>query len=105
MERSVTLILGMMGTKDAAGYLKRLSGLVNRVIAVPIDGEDGAAAPAALAASATDIGINGIVAKDVRSALKTITDKAHPDRPPFVLIGGSLYLAGNVLKQADLLPT
>lgn len=105
VERSVTLVLGMMGTKDAAGYLKRLSGLVNRVIAVPIEGEEGAAAPAALAAAATDIGINGVVAKDVPSALKAISEKAHPERPPFVLVAGSLYLAGQVLRQADLLPT
>lgn len=105
VERSVTLILGMMGTKDVGGYLKRLSGLVNRVIAVPIDGETGAAAPAALAAAATDIGINGVVAKDVPSALQAISDKAHPERPPFVLVAGSLYLAGHVLRQAGLLPT
>ena len=105
VERSVTLILGMMGTKDASGYLKRLTGLVNRVIAVPVAGEEGSATPAELAAAATDIGINGVVAKDVPSALLAVTEKAHPERPPFVLIGGSLYLAGNVLKLANLLPT
>lgn len=105
VERSATLVLGMMGTKDVSGYLKRLSGLVNRVIAVPIEGETGAASSAELAAAATDIGINGVVAKDVPSALKAITEKAHPDRPPFVLIAGSLYLAGQVLRQAELLPT
>ena len=32
-------------------------------------------------------------------------EKAQDERPPFVLIGGSLYLAGQVLRDADILPT
>lgn len=105
VERSVTLILGMMGTKDAAGFLKPLAGLVNRVIAVPIPGEEGAAPPASLAAAATDVGINGVIAKDTDAAIELVTRQAHPDRPPFVVIGGSLYLAGQVLRRLELLPT
>lgn len=104
VERSITVILGMMGTKDVAGFLKPLAGLVNRVIAVSIAGEDGAAKPAVLAAVATDIGINGVVAKDITSALSAVSEKAHPERPPFVMIAGSLYLAGQVLRQAGQLP-
>jgi len=104
VERSVTLILGMMGNKDVAGFLKPVTGLVDRVISVPIQNEDGAAAPADLAAAATDIGINGIVAKDVKSALCAIAEKAHPGRPPFVIIAGSLFLAGQVLRDTNLLP-
>ncbi len=105
VNRSVTLILGMMGTKDANGYLKGIVGLANRVIAVPIPGEAGAATPADLAAAATDLGINGVVAKDVTAALQAIADKAHPERPPFVLIAGSLYLAGQVLRDANQIPS
>lgn len=105
VEREVVLVLGMLGNKDAAGYLKPLSGILNRVVAVPIPDEPGAAEPGFLAAAATDAGINGLVAKDVRSALQFIADKAQQERPPFVLIGGSLYLAGQVLREADILPT
>lgn len=104
VERSVTLIIGMLNRKDAKGYLKPLTGVVDRVIAVPIDCNEDPAEPGFLAAAATDAGISGIVAKDVPSALKMITERAHPDRPPFVLIGGSLYLAGNVLKMTGELP-
>lgn len=104
LERSVTLILGMMGTKDVAGFLEPLTGLIDRIIAVPIPGEEGAASPANLAAAATDIGINGIVAKDVRSALAAVTEKTHPEKPPLVIIAGSLYLAGRVLRDTGLLP-
>jgi dihydrofolate synthase/folylpolyglutamate synthase len=105
VERSIVLILGMMGTKDMAGYLKPLAGVVDQVIAVDIPGEEGAAKPAQLAAAATDIGINGVLAKDVKSALQTIVDRANPNRPPFVLIGGSLYLSGHVLRETGLFPT
>jgi len=104
VERSVTLIMGMLNRKDAKGYLKPLAGVVDRVIAVPIECDEDPAEPGFLAAAATDAGISGIVAKDVPSALKMIAERAHPERPPFVLIGGSLYLAGNVLKMTGELP-
>jgi dihydrofolate synthase/folylpolyglutamate synthase len=104
VERSVTLVIGMLNRKDAKGYLKPLTGVVDRVIAVPIECDEDPAEPGFLAAAATDAGISGIVAKDVPSALKMITERAHPDRPPFVLIGGSLYLAGNVLRMTGELP-
>lgn len=104
VERSITLVLGMMGNKDASGFLKPLTGMVDQMIAVPIPGEEGAASPAFLAGAATDLGISGVLAKDVRSALETIADKANPERPPFVLIAGSLYLAGQVLRETGMLP-
>ncbi|WP_262692116.1 bifunctional folylpolyglutamate synthase/dihydrofolate synthase [Kordiimonas aestuarii] len=104
VERAITLVIGMLNRKDAKGYLKPLAGIVNHVIAVPIECDEDPAEPGFLAAAATDVGINGIVAKDVPSALKMITERAHPERPPFVLIGGSLYLAGNVLRMTGELP-
>ena len=104
VDRSITLVLGMMGNKDVAGFLKPLAGLLDQVIAVGIPGEEGAASPAFLAGAATDLGISGVMAKDVRAALKTIAQKANPERPPFVLIGGSLYLAGQVLRETGMLP-
>ncbi len=104
VEKSTTLILGMMGTKDAEGYLKALSGVIDRVIAVPIPGEENTATPSFLAAAATDIGISGTIAKDVASALDMIGNNQNTQRENFVLIGGSLYLAGAVLREAGLFP-
>ncbi len=105
VERSVSLVLGMLGTKDAEGYLKNLGGVIDRVIAVPIEGQENMTSPAFLAGAATDAGISGIIAKDVPSALEMVAERAHPDRPPYVLIAGSLYLAGNVLRETGLIPT
>ena len=104
VERSITLIVGMMGNKDIPGYLKPLSGLLEQVIAVDIPGEEGAASAGRIAAAATDLGISGTITKDVEAALHMINDKARAKRPPFVLIGGSLYLAGDTLRTAGILP-
>ncbi len=103
-EQPIFLILGMMGTKDVEGYLKPLTNLLTKVIAVPINGEEGAAKAADLAATATDLGINGVIAKDFEAALSMINLQSSRQTPPFVLIGGSLYLAGQVLKHANILP-
>jgi dihydrofolate synthase/folylpolyglutamate synthase len=42
-DQPIFLILGMMGTKDVEGYLKPLTNLLTKVIAVPIEGEEGSA--------------------------------------------------------------
>ncbi len=104
VERSITLVVGMMSNKDASGFLKPLAGLAEQVIAVDIPGETGSATAAFLAGAATDLGISGVLAKDVKTALQAIAEKANPERPPFVLICGSLYLAGRVLRSAGLFP-
>ncbi|WP_417449925.1 bifunctional folylpolyglutamate synthase/dihydrofolate synthase [Kordiimonas sp.] len=105
VERTITLVIGMLNRKDAKGYLRPLAGIVNHVIAVPIECDEDPAEPGFLAAAATDVGINGVVAKDVESAMRMVAEKANPNRSPFVLIGGSLYLAGNVLKITGELPS
>jgi dihydrofolate synthase/folylpolyglutamate synthase len=104
VERSVMMVVGMMNSKDAAGFLKPLAGLVDQVVAVSIPGEEGAASPGSVAAAATDVGINGVVAKNVEAAIEMISTASKPNRPPFVIICGSLYLAGSVLRTVNLLP-
>ncbi len=103
-ETPVKLVLAMMGPKDAAGFIRPLANLLDEVIAVPIPGEEGAADPGFLAATASDIGLRGVVAATISAALDRIKLEADPKRPPFVLIGGSLYLAGNALRAAGILP-
>lgn len=105
VEEPITLILGMMERKDIAGFMAPLAGLGAQVIAVPIEGhEEGVATPGTLAAAATDAGLSGWVAASVPAALKRVQETAKPDTRPVVLIGGSLYLAGNVLKDIGWYP-
>lgn len=94
--RPLVLILGMLGTKDVTGFLAPFTGLVREAIAVPVPGEHAGLKPEDVAAAAVGLGIKASVARDVASALDTITREAVVP-PPRVLIAGSLYLAGAVL--------
>ena len=90
------IIVGMMGLKDAAGFLAPFRGLARHVMTVPIPGAHEAPhAPETLAETAREVGLNAESAGDVIAALKR-TDAAEPG-PKRVLICGSLYLAGHVL--------
>ncbi len=94
--KPLTLVVGMMGQKDAANFLKPFAGLASSLIAVPIPGaHERPFDPADLAALATSLGFRAEIAPDVPSALERIAKRrtgAHR-----ILITGSLYLAGNVL--------
>lgn len=103
-ERPVVLILGMMGTKDCENYLRALQPVISHVISVAIPGEDGSATAADIATSASDVGMKCALAGDVKSALKQIATPKDESLAPVIIIGGSLYLAGSVLRELDLLP-
>src|SRR5262249_44292693 len=47
--KPVSLVVGMLGQKDAAGFLEHFRGLVRRVVTVPIPNSDAALSPDALA--------------------------------------------------------
>jgi dihydrofolate synthase/folylpolyglutamate synthase len=95
VSRPLVLIVGMLSTKDAEGFLRNFTGLARRVITVPIH-QDKALPTAALADIARGIGIPALARDDVESALVTI-GKLELAPAPRVLITGSLYLAGEVL--------
>jgi dihydrofolate synthase / folylpolyglutamate synthase len=95
VSRPLILIVGMLSTKDAEGFLRNFTGLARRVITVPIH-QDKALPPAALADIARGIGIPALARDDVERALVTI-GKLELAPAPRVLITGSLYLAGEVL--------
>jgi dihydrofolate synthase/folylpolyglutamate synthase len=71
--------------------------------AVPIPGH-AHHPPSALAAAARDEGITALHAKSVEDALGWIGRHADRAAPPMVLILGSLYLAGEVLKANEQVP-
>jgi dihydrofolate synthase/folylpolyglutamate synthase len=98
VSRPLVLIVGMLSTKDSAGFLKNFSGLARRVITVPIGNQDKAMPPAALADIANGVGIPALSRDSIESAL-VVAGKLDLDPAPRVLITGSLYLAGEVLAQ------
>ncbi|MGF1593257.1 MAG: bifunctional folylpolyglutamate synthase/dihydrofolate synthase [Kiloniellaceae bacterium] len=96
-DRPLDLIYGMLDTKAAAGYLEALAPQVHSLQAVRIPGEPASLSAEAAAGHAAAAGIDSAPAESVAAALRTILDKA--DRPGRVLICGSLYLAGRVLRD------
>ncbi len=95
VSRPLVLIVGMLASKDSAGFLKNFAGLARRVIAVPIH-QDKAVPAAALAAVAESVGIPALARDDVASAI-AVAGKLDLQPAPRILITGSLYLAGEVL--------
>lgn len=98
--RRLYLIIGMLNTKEPHGYFKAFEGLAVHVFTVPIRGTDAALDPVALATVAFDAGIPATPVSSVAEALEAIRDRLDAsDKPPRILIGGSLYLVGNALAD------
>ena len=90
------LIVGMMGQKDALGFLAPFRGLVRTIYTVPIPGAHEAPhSEETLADIARSAGLSSIYCAGVVDALEMIVDL--PVENKRVLICGSLYLAGQVL--------
>ena len=98
--RPAHLILGMLSNKDATGLLAPFAPLAASFTAVPVPGH-AHHDPADLAATARALGIpSAATAPDVPTALASL----RTTEAPLVLILGSLYLAGEVLRRNDELP-
>jgi len=93
--RPTHLIAGMLNTKDVVGYMRTLAGVVGSVIAVDIPDEAATLPAAETAAAAEAAGIPSTTAADTLAAVRTLA-AAHPGAR--LLICGSLYLAGRVLR-------
>ena len=95
-KRATYLICGMLNTKDISGYLNPIAPHVEKLIAVSIPGEMNTLPAADTAAAARGAGMQAETADDVLSATQEIV-KNDPNAR--ILICGSLYLAGNILRN------
>lgn len=92
------LVIGLLANKDAQGFLDPLLKLAQSATFVPIDDHE-CHSPEALAKLAQNRGTTATTANNVADALRGLaTEAVDPKSPSTVLIGGSLYLAGDVLK-------
>jgi dihydrofolate synthase/folylpolyglutamate synthase len=96
--KPLILIGGMLNTKDPVGFFRPFAGLARKVYAVPVPGSNAGREPGELAAAARNAGLTAEAASDIAEALGRIAAEKS-DKPPRVLICGSLYLAGAVLAQ------
>lgn len=94
--RETHLICGMLNTKDVRGYMQPLAGHVTRLHAVSIPGEKNTLPAEVTRDAAASVGMQAVVAGSVAQALAAISAVAPGAR---VLICGSLYLAGGVLRE------
>ncbi|MCL4068526.1 bifunctional folylpolyglutamate synthase/dihydrofolate synthase [Pseudomonas sp. GX19020] len=94
--RDTYAICGMLNTKDVTGYMRPLAPGLRRLIAVEIPGEPNTLPATATRDAAANAGIPAAVAGSVQAALDEIAARAPEAR---VLICGSLYLAGQILKE------
>ena len=94
--RPTHAICGMLNTKDVGGYMRPLAPHLAGLRAVSIPGEKNTLSAAETAAAATAAGIRAETAGTVAEALAAIATDAPRAR---VLICGSLYLAGSVLRE------
>ncbi|MGI9416282.1 MAG: bifunctional folylpolyglutamate synthase/dihydrofolate synthase [Geminicoccaceae bacterium] len=94
--RPLHLVVGMLNTKDSKGFLASLAPSAASLLAVPVPDEQASHAPDDVVQDARALDIAAETATNVESALSTIAARASS--PVRVLICGSLYLAGHVLR-------
>ncbi|KPA21064.1 Bifunctional protein FolC [Shimia sp. SK013] len=95
-KRPTFLICGMLNTKDVGGYMAPLAAQAEALHAVSIPGEAATLSAAETAAAARAAGLAAQEADSVEAALAAIVAQNPNAR---VLICGSLYLAGHVLRS------
>ena len=95
-KRPTHLICGMLNTKDVRGYLAPLADVADSLTALSIPGEANTLPATETAKAARDAGLSASAASDANSALSAILDHSPHAR---VLICGSLYLAGAILRE------
>ncbi|WP_299922895.1 folylpolyglutamate synthase/dihydrofolate synthase family protein [uncultured Pelagimonas sp.] len=95
-ERPTYLICGMLNTKDATGYMRPLAAQAQQLTAISIPGEANTLPADETAKMARSVGMTAETADDVTQALADIAASNPSAR---VLICGSLYLAGHVLRE------
>jgi len=95
-DRPLHLVVGMMEGKDPAGFLDPLAPHAGLVRTVAVPGEKGSFGAQPLADAAASVGLDARPAAGVAEALTDIV--AGAPAPARVLICGSLYLTGTVLR-------
>ena len=95
--RPLVLVTGLLNTKRSDGYLKPFAGLVQKVLTIAIPGEQNAIPAAELAQQAIAAGLDAQACRGLEEAVRLAGQVTGQGNPARVVIGGSLYLAGNVL--------
>lgn len=96
------VICGMLKTKDAVGYLLPFRGIAKHVTTIAIAGEQATLGAGALYDAARIAGLEASPADDLLDAMMQVSAWSRArerEGSPRILICGSLYLAGQVLRD------
>jgi dihydrofolate synthase/folylpolyglutamate synthase len=104
VSRPLVLVVGMLASKDCESFLRNFAGPARRVVAVPIPRQHNSLPADTIAEVARGVGMPAQSADGVASALAAI-GRFDLAPPPRILVTGSLYLAGEVLRENGTLPT
>ena len=102
--RPFHIVFGLLENKDAPGVLKPFRNRAITLHTVPVEGH-AHHSPASLAVIGRESGFSALPAENVEAALGWIARHADRAQPPIVLILGSLYLAGDVLRKNEQPPS
>ncbi len=94
--RPTHLICGMLNTKDIGGYLRPLAKVAQSLTALSIPGEAATLPAHETAQHAESAGLPATTADSLQEAIAALVARAPSSR---ILICGSLYLAGHVLRE------
>ena len=95
-KRPTHLICGMLNTKDVTGYMAPLAEQAESLTGISIPDEMNTLSAEETCAAAQKVGLKADVADSVDAALAAIVAKDPSAR---ILICGSLYLAGHILRS------
>ena len=95
-DKPLYLVFGMLNSKDPVPFLTPLKSYTQNLCALAIPGEEASLSAAEVNAIAKGIGFSATPVSSVAAALDHIVE--HETKPSRILICGSLYLAGTVLK-------
>ena len=107
--RPLILVTGILANKDIGGFLDAFRGLASAVIGVSID-DHSSLSPETLRELSEARGMDGQIANSLTDAVQQAINtgealsRQNADEPiiaPRILICGSLYLAGEVLKRSS----
>ena len=104
VERPLFLIAAMLNTKDPIGYFEPFADLAHHCFTVPLNNTENAIHPHELARYAQKAGIAAEPVDSVEQALALLSEGWQNEGAPRILICGSLYLVGEVLKRNETLP-
>ena len=95
----IHLIVGMLSTKDASGFLRHFQGLTELAATVAIPGHSAAYTADELASIANRAGVAADPASSLEAAFAR--SRKYAGGPVRIMVTGSLYLAGQVLEAHE----